>query len=84
MKWQYLTAYCSVKVEGVWGRNVYRVLDIDEQKYELSQGLERLGEQEWELIAVHPVNESLGGQMGGIRDLTLLYIFKRPLGLQTS
>ena len=81
MKWEYFSAYCSVKREGVFGFKSYRVLNIDDQEYKLVQGLNFLGQQGWELIAVHQLDESHGGQIGGIRDLTFLYIFKKPLSL---
>jgi hypothetical protein len=75
MKWQYFKAYCSVKREGLLGKG-HRVLNIDGQEYEILEGLNFLGQQEWELVAVHQLDE---GSVGGIRDLKFLYLFKKPL-----
>lgn len=79
MKWQYFRAYCLVKREGILGRKGYRVLDIDGTVYELLEGLNFLGQQGWELIFVHQLDEASGGTVGNIRDLNYLYIFKKPL-----
>jgi hypothetical protein len=79
MKWQYFQAYCSVKRGGLLGRKAYRMLKIEEQEYELCIGLNLLGEQGWELVAVHQIDEAYGGQIQGIRDLTYVYLFKKPL-----
>ncbi|MDP8966616.1 MAG: hypothetical protein M3O33_22045 [Cyanobacteriota bacterium] len=78
MKWQYLQAYCWVKREGLVGRKGYRVLNVDGEEYDLSQGLNFVGQQEWELVAVHQIDEAYGGTMGTNRDLTYLYLFKKP------
>jgi hypothetical protein len=79
MKWQYLKEYCLVKREGVFGRKIYRVLEIEGQEYELLEGLNFLGQQEWELIVVHQLDEAYGGTVGHIRDLSYLYLFKKSL-----
>jgi hypothetical protein len=80
MKWQYFRAYCLVKTEGILGRERYRVLDIDGQEYDFLEGLDLLGQQGWELVAVHQLDESFGGgSLSNIRDLDYLYLFKRPL-----
>jgi len=79
MKWQYLEAYSSVKIVGKLGKHGYRVLTVNGQDYKLRDGLELLGQQEWELAAVHTVDEAHGGELSRIRALTYLYIFKRPL-----
>jgi hypothetical protein len=78
MKWQYFKAYCSVKREGLLGYKGHRVLNIDGQEYELLEGLNFLGQQEWELVAVHQLDEAYGGSGAGIRDLRYLYLFKKP------
>ena len=79
MKWQYLEAYSSVKVEGKLGKNGYRVLTLDGQEYKLAEGLNFLGQRGWELVAVHSIDEAHGGELSRIRTLTYLYIFKRSL-----
>ena len=79
MKWQYFRAYCLVKREGIFGRERYRILDIDGQEYEFLEGLEFLGQQGWELVVVHQLDEAYGGKFGNIRDLNYLYLFKKPL-----
>ena len=79
MKWQYFRAYCLVKREGILGRERYRVLDIDGQEYDFLEGLDLLGQQGWELVAVHQLYESFGGSFDNIRDLDYLYLFKKPL-----
>jgi hypothetical protein len=79
MKWQYFEAYYLVKREGIFGRKSYKVLDIDGQEYELAEGLNFLGQQGWELVAVHQLDEAYGGTIGDIRDLNYLYLFKKPL-----
>ena len=79
MKWQYFRAYCLVKREGIFRRECYRVLDIDGQEYEFLEGLDLLGQQGWELVVVHQLDEAYGGSFGNIRDLNYLYIFKKPL-----
>ncbi|WP_146141175.1 hypothetical protein [Stenomitos frigidus] len=79
MKWQYLEAYSSVKAGGKLGKNGYRVLTLNNQDYRLSEGLDFLGQQGWELTAVHSIDEAHGGELSRIRTLTYLYIFKRPL-----
>jgi hypothetical protein len=79
MKWRYFSAYYLVKREGLLGRKVYRVLDIDGTEYELLEGLNFLGQQGWELVAVQQLDEAYGGTMGDCRDLNYLYLFKKPL-----
>jgi hypothetical protein len=79
MKWQYFRAYCLVKRQGILGRKGFRVLDIDGMEYELLEGLNYLGQQGWELVFVHQLDEASGGSIGSIRDLNFLYIFKKPL-----
>ena len=79
MKWQYLEAYSSVKVEGKPGKNGYRVLTLNGQEYKLAEGLNFLGEHGWELTATHSIDEAHGGELSRIRTLTYLYIFKRPV-----
>jgi hypothetical protein len=79
MKWQYFRAYCLVKREGMFGRERYSVLDIDGQEYGFLEGLNLLGQQGWELVAVHQLDESSGGRFGNIRDLNYVYLFKKPL-----
>ena len=80
MKWQYLEAYSSVKIVGKLSKNAYRVLTVNGQDYKLRDGLDFLGQEEWELAAVHAIDEAHGGELSRIRTLTYLYIFKRPLG----
>ncbi len=48
-------------------------------EYELLEGLNYLGQQGWELVFVHQLDEAYGGSFGSIRDLNFLYIFKKPL-----
>lgn len=79
MKWRYFSAYYLVKREGLLGRKVYRILDIDGTEYELLEGLNFLGQQGWELVAVQQLDEAYGGQMDACRDLNYLYLFKKPL-----
>jgi hypothetical protein len=79
MKWQYLEAYSSVKVDGKLSKNGYRILTLNGQEYKLSEGLNFLGQRGWELVAVHSIDEAHGGELSRIRTLTYLYIFKRPL-----
>lgn len=79
MKWQYLEAYSSVKIVGKLSKNAYRVLTVNGQDYKLRDGLDFLGQEEWELAAVHAIDEAHGGELSRIRTLTYLYIFKRPL-----
>ena len=74
-----MKAYCSVKREGILGCKSYRVLEIEGQEYELVEGLIFLGQQEWELIVVHQLDEAYGGTFGSVRDLSYLYLFKKPL-----
>ncbi len=78
MKWQYFRAYSLVKREGIFGRKSFRVLDIDGVEYELLEGLNYLGQQGWELVFIHQLDEAYGGAVGNIRDLNYLYIFKKP------
>ncbi len=79
MKWRYFSAFYLVKREGLLGRKVYRVLDIDGTEYELLEGLNFLGQQGWELVAVQQLDEAYGGTIDGCRDLNYLYLFKKPL-----
>ena len=79
MKWQYLEAYSSVKVEGKLNKNGYRIITLNGQEHKLSEGLNFLGQRGWELVAVHSIDEAHGGELSRIRTLTYLYIFKRPI-----
>ncbi|MBW4690684.1 MAG: hypothetical protein KME27_02835 [Lyngbya sp. HA4199-MV5] len=79
MKWQYLEAYSSVKVEGKLNKSGHRILTLNGQEYKLSEGLNFLGQRGWELVAVHSLDEAHGGEFSRIRSLTYLYIFKRSL-----
>ncbi|MBW4471384.1 MAG: hypothetical protein KME45_13405 [Stenomitos rutilans HA7619-LM2] len=79
MKWQYLEAYSSVKVEGKPSKNGHRILTLNGQEYKLAEGLNFLGQRGWELVAVHSIDEAHGGEFSRIRTLTYLYIFKRSL-----
>ena len=63
----------------MFGRKTYKVLDIDGTEYGLLEGLNFLGQQGWELVVVHQLDEAYVGPIENNRDLDYLYIFKRPL-----
>jgi hypothetical protein len=52
---------------------------IDKQQYPLSEGLQHLGQQGWELVAIQARDlKTYGGRTVGWYQPTYYYIFKRP------
>jgi hypothetical protein len=82
MRWQYFQAYCSYEVtkrgslfheeEGFWA------LEISGRQFSLTDGMDYMGEQGWELVAVQPTYHRYGGT-GSWHYIPHWYIFKRPL-----
>lgn len=76
-KWEYATYRCYVTDidPGIFREHLDFVIEIEGTEYQLDDGLNILGEDGWELVAVQQVSER--GNVGGY--LNYRHIFKRPL-----
>ena len=80
-KWTYYVAMLTLRkmqtgdlALGVKDEYVFQA----EGEYTLKDGLGRLGEAGYELVAVHPEGVAHGGEAPSVFYPTYIYIFKRP------
>jgi hypothetical protein len=80
-RWEYYHAYCWFKVikRSNFGDDVgHWAMMIGDLEYEMPAAMTFMGQQGWELVALHQLAQSYGGQ-GAYERLTYFYVFKRPL-----
>jgi hypothetical protein len=80
--WEYAVEYANYKVTkkgGLFGDDEgYYVLSDGHQEAPLEEGLQCVGGQGWELVAIQPWNAPVGGGAYVWLHPSYIYIFKRP------
>ena len=79
--WEYYVGFCwyrVTKAKVIGANEGYWAIQLDDQEYGLSDGLNEFGNQGWELVAVHATQVPAGGESRYWERPNYFYIFKRP------